>query len=66
VLLDPAETRALRALIAGVRDGRVELSGAQHSTTPAPMALAPVTEIVIAPITIEPIAPQSGAEGVRP
>jgi len=66
ILLDPAETRALRQLIAGVRDGRVDLSAAQRSTAPLSMELEPVTAIVIAAITIEPIAPQSGAEGVRP
>jgi hypothetical protein len=66
ILLDPAETRALRGLIAGVRDGRVDLSAAQMSTTPAAMDLEPLADIVINPITIEPIAPPSGAEGARP
>jgi hypothetical protein len=66
VLLDPSETRALRALIAGLRDGRIDLAAAQRSSSPAPMDLEPVTDIVIAPITIEPIAPPSGAEGARP
>jgi hypothetical protein len=66
ILLDPAETHALRQLIAGVRDGRIDLTAAQKSSSPAPLDLEPVTDIVIAPITIEPIAPLSGAEGVRP
>ena len=66
VLLDPAETQALRRLIAGVRDGHVDLSMMQTSTTPVAMELEPVADIVIAPITIDPIAPLSGAEGVRP
>jgi hypothetical protein len=66
ILLDPAETQALRRLIAGVRDGRVDLTAAQHSTPPLPMELAPHADIVIDPITIEPIAPPSGAEGARP
>jgi hypothetical protein len=66
VLLDPAETRALRGLIAGVREGHVDLTAILKSETPAPMALEPVTDLVIAPIIIEPIAPVSGAEGVRP
>ena len=65
ILLDPTETRALRGLIAGVRDGRVDLSAVQQNAIPAPMDLAPVTDIVTAPITIDPIAPQPGAEGVR-
>ena len=66
VVLDPAETRALRRLIAGVRDGQVDLRAAQNSVSPAPMELSPITDIVIAPITIEPIAPPTGAEGARP
>lgn len=66
ILLDPAETRALRTLIAGVRDGRVSLTAAQASVPLASMELPPVTDIDIAPIIIEPIAPPSGAEGVRP
>jgi hypothetical protein len=66
ILIDPAETLALRQLIAGVRNGWVDLSAAQRSTTPTPMDLEPVADIVIAPITIDPIAPLSGAEGVRP
>jgi hypothetical protein len=66
VLLDPAETRALRSLIAGVREGRVDLAAAQRSVALAPMELAPITAIDIAPLGIEPIAPPSGAEGVRP
>jgi hypothetical protein len=36
------------------------------STTPAAMDLEPLADIVINPITIEPIAPPSGAEGARP
>jgi hypothetical protein len=66
VLLDPAETRALRQLIAGVRDGQVDLAAAQNSVSPTQMDLQPVAEIVIVPITIEPIAPPAGAEGVIP
>jgi len=66
VLIDPREGAALQRLIAGVRDGRVDLSAAQMSTTPAAMDLEPLTDIVITPIIIDPIAPLSGAEGVRP
>jgi hypothetical protein len=66
VLIDPRERRALLQLIAGVRDGRIDLAAAQHTATPALMELAPVTDIVIAPLTIDPLAPLSGAEGVRP
>jgi hypothetical protein len=66
VLIDPAEQRALQRLIAGVRDGRIDLSAAQSATEPAPPQLAPLTDIVITPINIEPLAPSSGAEGVHP
>ena len=66
ILLDPAETRALLGLIADARTGRVNLAAVQNSVSPEPMALAPIADIVIAPITIDPIAPLSGGEGVRP
>ena len=66
VLLDPSETRALRALIAGVYDGGVDLAALQRDPSRAPMDLDPIAEIIIAPITIDPIAPLSGAEGERP
>lgn len=66
ILIDPAETRALRGLMTGVRDGRVNLEAVQNSVAPQPMTLEPVGDIVIAPLTIEPIAPRSGAEGERP
>ena len=66
LLFDHSEMRALQALIAGVRDGRVDLAAAQTNAAPAPIEQEPVTDIVIAPITIDPIAPLSGAEGVRP
>ena len=65
LLLDPAETRALRRLIAGTRDGSLDLSPALRATTPTAMDLAPIDAIVIAPLTIDPLTP-SGEEGVRP
>ena len=65
-LLDARETRALRALIAGVRDGRVDLAAVQNSVTPEPMTLPPITAIKIPLIVIEPMTPVAGAEGVRP
>ena len=61
VLLDPRETAALRALIRGVRRGDVDLAAVLRASTPSAMELPPVSEIVIAPITIAPIA----EEGVR-
>jgi hypothetical protein len=66
ILVDPREARALRQLIAGVRDGRIDLTAVQTIASPAAGEIEPVARIVIAPITIEPIAPVPGAEGVRP
>jgi hypothetical protein len=65
ILLDPAETRALRRLIAGTRDGSLDLSAALRATTPTAMDLPPIDLIAIAPLTIDPLTP-SGEEGVRP
>jgi hypothetical protein len=65
-LIDPREAIALRQLIAGTRDGSLHLSAALQSTTPTAMELPEVSDVVIAPITIEPLAPAAGAEGVRP
>lgn len=59
VLIAQDEARALRALIAGVRDGRVELTPATQATTPDVMELEPIRNLVIAPIVITPV------EGVR-
>jgi hypothetical protein len=64
-LLDPRETRALRSLIAGVRDSRVDLSPLLRPGAPAPMELPPVDDLVIAALAIEPLAPVDGAQGVR-
>jgi hypothetical protein len=66
LLVDARETAALRRLIAGVNNGTVDLTPLAKAAAPAPMDLDPVADIVIAPITIEPLAPLSGAEGVRP
>jgi len=66
ILIDPREMRTLQALIEGVRIGRIDLTAAQNSVSQVPAAPEPVTDIVIAPLTIEPIALVQGAEGVRP
>ena len=66
ILVDTGEMRALQGLIAAARNGSIALTPATEAAPPAPMELEPVTDIVIAPITIDPIAPLSGAEGVRP
>jgi hypothetical protein len=65
LLLDPRETAALRSLIAGVRDNRVDLTPLLQPGAPAPMELPPVNDLVIAPIAIEPLTPQGGAQGER-
>ena len=64
VLIDPAETRALRRLIAGTRDGSLDLSAALRATTPTAMDLPPIDALAIAPLTIDPLTP-SGEEGYR-
>ena len=66
ILIDPREMRTLQALIEGVRIGRIDLTAAQNSVSQVPAAPEPFTDIVIAPLTIEPIALVQGAEGVRP
>jgi len=66
ILIDPRESMALRRLITGTRDGSLDLSAALQATTPAAMELPEISDVVIAPITIEPLAPDAGAEGVRP
>jgi hypothetical protein len=62
VLIDPRESSALRALIAGVRAGRVDLEPALHAAAPVPAELPAVAAIAIAPITIQPLVFE---EGVR-
>jgi hypothetical protein len=65
LLFDQSEMRALQGLIAAARNGSVALTTHNAAAPPEPMELEPVTDIVIAPITIEPLAPPSGAEGAR-
>ena len=64
-LIDTLEAAALRSLIARVRDGRVDLTPLLQPAAPAPMELPPMTDIAIPPISIDPIAPAEGAQGVR-
>jgi hypothetical protein len=65
VLLDPRETQALRSLLAGVRNSRVDLSSVLRPGAAATIELPPIDDLVIAPIAIDPIAPQGGAQGER-
>ena len=64
ILIDPREAGALRQLIAGVRDGRVDLAAAQRHTTPDPMALEPIAGLAIPLITVDSLTP-SGEQGER-
>jgi hypothetical protein len=64
-LLDPRETQALRALLAGVRTNRVDLSPLLTPTAQSPTATPAASDLVITPIAIEPLAPQGGAQGER-
>jgi len=66
ILIDSRESMALRRLIDGTRDGSLDLSAALQATTPAALEPTEISDVVIAPITIEPLAPADGAEGVRP
>jgi hypothetical protein len=59
VLLEPGETRALRSLIAGVREGHIDLTPVTEASTPSVMEFEPIRDIAIAPIVIAPV------EGVR-
>ncbi len=65
ILIDAREAAALQRLIKGVRDGRLDLSPVLNATTPTAMELPPITDLIIAPLSIEPLAPVEGAEGVR-
>src|SRR5262245_14617938 len=63
VLLDPREVAMLRRLIAGVGTGRIDL---KPLTEPGPFSIAetaPLEDILIAPLSIEPLEP--GGEGAR-
>jgi hypothetical protein len=60
-LIDPREAAALRALIAGVRSGEVDLEPVLRASAPSAMDLPPVADIVIAPIAIAPLV----EEGAR-
>ena len=57
VLIAADEATALRQLILSVQEGRIELAPA--------LATPPVDEITIEPITIAPIPPMTGEQGVR-
>jgi hypothetical protein len=65
VVIDARESSALRALILDARDGRVDLEPVLRAATPILMDLPTVRGIDIPFITIDPIAPGTGEEGVR-
>ena len=64
IIIDLREANALRALIAGASHERVDVS---PLVVLAAEAAAPLQspEIVVSPITIEPLAPGPGGEGAR-
>ena len=64
ILLDLAETRALRALVDGVNAGRIDLAAAQRSTPAETMVLAPIGDLEIRVMTIDPLTP-AGEQGAR-
>lgn len=55
ILIAPDERRALRALIAGVRDGSIDLTPVTRATAADVMELEPIRDLVIAPIVITPV-----------
>jgi len=65
VLVDRREAAALRAVILGASDGSIDLAPVVAAAPPPVMELPPVVDIEIPAITIEPIAPGTGEEGVR-
>jgi hypothetical protein len=65
VLVDPREAAALRALISGMRNGAIDLAPVLTRPLPAAIEAQEVASIDIPVITIQPIAPGTGEEGVR-
>jgi hypothetical protein len=62
VLISPSEAAALRRLVAGIRDGRIDAT-VLDDLQPAAGPLEPLSEIAIEPITIEPLARLELLEG---
>jgi len=65
VLVDPREAAALRALIRGMRSGAIDLAPVLTRPLPAATEAPEAAGIDIPVITIQPIAPGTGEEGVR-
>jgi hypothetical protein len=64
VIVDVREANALRALIAGASHERVDAAPLVALLAEMAAPLQP-SEIVVSPITIEPLVPDPGGEGVR-
>jgi hypothetical protein len=64
ILVDPREARAIRALVEGVREGRVDLSAVSRASI-VDIERPPVTPLDIPEIVIEPLAPATGEQGAR-
>ena len=65
VLVDPREAAALHVLIQRMRNGAIDLAPLLTRPLPAATAASEVAGIEIPVITIQPIAPDTGEQGVR-
>ncbi len=65
ILIDIREANALHALFAGATAGRINVRPLANLTANAGSELTPAAEIVVAPLSIQPLAPEPG-EGARP
>lgn len=63
VLVDVRESNAILRLMLAIRDGRVPVVQPELAVS---IESAPLTQIVIPPLTIDPIGPADGRQGVRP
>ena len=64
ILIPPGEAAALRLLVMNIREGRIDAS--KWDDAAAAALLEPITEIVIRPISIEPLPQLALVEGERP
>jgi hypothetical protein len=64
-LIDPREANALRVLYAGASLGMVDVTPLANLIAKGGSELTPPPEIVVAPLSIQPLAPEPG-EGARP
>jgi hypothetical protein len=55
IVIDPREASALRALMRGVGDGRIDLKPVLAATTLSVMELSPIDDLAIAPLIFPPL-----------